>query len=119
MTAPIPARTPEDLTRLFLERANAADIEGLLALYEPDAVLDRGDGTLAVGTAAIRQFFTEILADRPHFTPGETAPVLRAGDLALTSTRLDDGSTTAEVARRQPDGTWRFAIDQPTIARGA
>lgn len=118
MTPPPPAREPEDLTRLFLERANAGDIEGLLALYEPDAVLDRGDGTLAVGTAAIREFFVEILTDRPHFTPGETAPVLRTADLALTSTRLDDGSTTAEVARRQPDGTWRWAIDQPTIARG-
>ncbi len=67
---------------------------------------------------AIREFFVEILTDRPHFTPGETAPVLRTADLALTSTRLDDGSTTAEVARRQPDGTWRWAIDQPTIARG-
>ena len=118
MTALVPAREPEDLTRLFLERANAGDVEGLVALYEPEAVVDRGDGTLAVGTDAIRRFFVEILADRPHFTPGVTAPVLRSGDLALTSTRLDDGSTTAEVARRQPDGTWRWAIDQPTIARG-
>lgn len=113
-----PARNPEDLMRLFLERANAGDVDGLVDLYEPGAVLDRGDGSLAHGTEAIRRFFDEILADRPQFTPGVTAPVLVSGDLALTSTRLDDGSTTAEVARRQPDGTWRWAIDQPTIARG-
>jgi hypothetical protein len=32
--------------------------------------------------------------------------------LALGSTRLNDGGVTAEVARRQPDGTWRWVIDQ-------
>jgi hypothetical protein len=31
--------------------------------------------------------------------------------LALGSTRLIDGGVTAEVARRQPDGTWRWVID--------
>ena len=34
-----PAAQPEDITRLFVERANAGDAEGLAALYEPDAVL--------------------------------------------------------------------------------
>jgi hypothetical protein len=33
-------------------------------------------------------------------------PALIFGDLALTSTRLPDGSVTAEVARRQDDGNW-------------
>lgn len=33
------ATRPEDITRLFVERANAKDAEGLAALYEPDAVL--------------------------------------------------------------------------------
>lgn len=37
------------------------------------------------------------------------------GDLALTSARFDDGAATVEVARRQPDGTWLFVIDQPNI----
>src|ERR1700728_1444070 len=30
---------PEDLGRFFVDRANAGDLEGLVALYEPDAVL--------------------------------------------------------------------------------
>ena len=34
-----PAAQPEDLGRYFLERANAGDVEGLVALYEPEAVL--------------------------------------------------------------------------------
>jgi hypothetical protein len=43
---------------------------------------------------------------------GHQQPILRVGDLALTSTRLHDGGVTAEIARRQPDGTWRWVIDQ-------
>jgi hypothetical protein len=35
-------------------------------------------------------------------------------DLALTSTRFT-GGVTAEVARRQPDGTWLWVIDQPNV----
>jgi len=42
-------------------------------------------------------------------------PVIRHGDLALTSTRLPGGGATAEVARRQPDGSWRWVIDQPAL----
>ncbi len=38
-------------------------------------------------------------------------------DLALTSSRLANGRVTVEVARRQPDGSWLWAIDQPNIAK--
>ena len=31
-----PARAPEELAALFNRRANAGDVEGLVALYEPD-----------------------------------------------------------------------------------
>ncbi|MGH3757802.1 hypothetical protein [Actinophytocola sp.] len=34
-----PATTPDDLAHLFAERANAGDAAGLVALYEPEAVL--------------------------------------------------------------------------------
>ena len=33
------ALQPEDLDRLFLERANAGDVDGVVDLYEPGAVL--------------------------------------------------------------------------------
>jgi hypothetical protein len=33
------AAQPNDLGRLFLEWANAGDVDGLVALYEPDAGL--------------------------------------------------------------------------------
>jgi len=41
------ARQPEDLDRLFLERANAGDVDGVVDLYEPDAVLAFPPGRLA------------------------------------------------------------------------
>lgn len=112
-----PALDPEDLARFFVERGNAGDVEGLVRLYEPDAVLACPDGSLAVGSEAIRRFYAELLARRPTLEPGEQRPALRNGGLALTSSRLSNGAVTAEVARRQADGTWLWAIDQPLIAR--
>ena len=43
------AKTPEDITRLFVERVNAGDAEGLADLYEPDAVIAFPPGQLTVG----------------------------------------------------------------------
>jgi ketosteroid isomerase-like protein len=107
------AGQPDDLGRLFIERANAGDVEGLAALYEPGAVLAAPQGQVTVGREAIRQFYERLLAGRPTFT-GEPQPSLRNGDLVLTSTRFP-GGVTVEMARRQPDGTWLWVIDQPNI----
>jgi ketosteroid isomerase-like protein len=108
-----PARQPEDLSRFFVQRANDGDLDGLVALYEPGAVLATGRGQTVAGTSAIRQELAQFLARRPTLS-GESQPVVRFGDLALTST-TSGGGATAEVARRQPDGTWLWVIDQPRI----
>lgn len=112
---PKPAVQPEDLGRYFLDRANAGDVEGLVALYEPGAVLALPPGKLAVGHEQIRQVYAELLAGGPSFASAGQQPVIRNGDLALTSTRLPGGGATVEVARRQPDGSWRWVIDQPSL----
>ena len=41
------ALRPEDLDRLFLERANAGDVDGVVDLYEPQAVLAFPPGRFA------------------------------------------------------------------------
>ena len=110
-----PAAQPEDLGRYFLERANAGDVEGLVALYEPGAVLAFPPGRLAAGHEEIRKVYADLLADRPSFSSAGQRPVIRNGDLALTSTLLPGGGATVEVARRQPDGSWRWVIDQPAV----
>jgi ketosteroid isomerase-like protein len=107
------ALEPEDLDRLFLRRANAGDVNGLVALYEPDAVLAFPPGRVVAGSAAIRVVYEELLVGRPRFD-GEIRPAIRNGDIAITSTTRA-GNATVEVARRQPDGTWLWVIDQPSV----
>jgi ketosteroid isomerase-like protein len=111
-----PAACPEDLAKFFVLRANSGDVEGLVALYESDAILACGDGKTAIGTEAIRRFYTELLATKPQFAVGEQASPLQNGDVALTSSRLGNGSVTAEIARRQSDGNWLWSVDQPVIS---
>jgi hypothetical protein len=59
---------------------------------------------------------TGLVAAGRKFASGDQRPCIVAGDLALTSTRLPDGSVTAEVARRQGDGTWLWVIDPFSMA---
>ena len=110
------AMDPQELAQLLVERANAGDIEGMIVLYEPDAVLAIGGGKMAHGAAQIREFYTAFLATGVRFNVGEQRLAMLCGKLALTSTLLPNGTVTAEVARQQSDGSWRWVIDQPIIA---
>jgi len=111
-----PAQDPQDLERLLVSRQNAGDAEGMAALYEPQAVLDAGEGRLLRGREAILQFFRELVASGRKFEMGEQQAALVSGDLALTSTRCHNGTVTAEVARHQPDGTWLWVLDKYSIS---
>lgn len=108
------ALQPEDLSRLLAERANAGDLDGIVALYEPGAVLAVPAEHTSTGHQAIRELYQGMLSAKSNFPPGDQRPAIRNGDLALTSTHLA-GQVTAEVARRQPDGSWLWLIDQPNI----
>lgn len=110
-----PARAPEELAKLFNQRANAGDVEGLVALYEPDAVLAAGR-VVAHGHAEIRSFYTDLLARKSDFPAPATLPPLRTGALAMTFAQLPKGAFSVEVAREQADGTWLWAIDQLKLA---
>jgi ketosteroid isomerase-like protein len=119
----MPATEPEQLHGLFEQAFNACDLEALMALYEPDAALIPQPGTLVEGTAAIGDSLLWFL-DRHGQITLDTTLVVRVGDLAFLSNRwsltggtmpdgtpAELGATTAEVARRQPDGTWLYVID--------
>jgi ketosteroid isomerase-like protein len=109
------ATQPEQLSQLIVKRLNAGDVDGVVALYEPDAVLALSDGRVATGADEIREAYRRLVAGRPTFAPGTPRPTLRSGDLALTSSHLANGMITVEVARRQPDGTWLWVLDQPDV----
>lgn len=108
------AQEPEALARLFDARANAGDVEGLVALYEPDAVLAAGK-VVATGHAEIRAFYANLLARRSEFPAAEILPGLKNGAIAMTFARLPNGAVSAETARRQADGSWLWIIDQLKI----
>jgi uncharacterized protein (TIGR02246 family) len=111
------ATKPEDLTRLFVERANNGDAAGIAALYEEDAVMAYPPGQTTVGREAIRELWEKVLANAPRFEPEAPLPTLMSGDIALTSTPPKDGSgARAQVVRRQPDGTWLRLLDQPELS---
>jgi ketosteroid isomerase-like protein len=112
------AQQPEDLARLFVQRALERDADGLTDLYEPDAVLAYPPGQQTVGRDAIHAVFSAMLAAAPPFKVEEPLPTLRFGDLALTSTRPADGTGgRVQVARRQPDGSWLRIMDRPEAPR--
>lgn len=110
------AYDPQDLEPLLVSRQNLGDGDGMAALYESQALVDDGRGRLLHGREAIRKFFRELVAMGREFQMGEQREAMVCGDLALTSTRLPDGMVTAEIARRQSDGTWLWVIDQFSIA---
>ena len=115
--------SPEELHIAFQDAFNRHDLDSILALYEPGAVLVSGGGT-AQGTAAIRELYRGVLAARPAIEL-QTLGVVRAGDLAMlhgkwilqeatsdgSQLRREGGNT--ETARLQPDGRWLFVIESP------
>ena len=108
------AQHPEDIARLFVERVNARDLDGILELFEPDALVAYPLDHPSQGTAALRELYAGLLAGKPEFPVEDPLPTLISGDLALTSTAPKDGTGgRVQVARRQPDGSWRRVIDRP------
>ncbi|MCC6175149.1 MAG: SgcJ/EcaC family oxidoreductase [Chloroflexi bacterium] len=118
------ARDPESVHRLFVERFNANDLEGLMALYEPQATLVPQPGQSVSGAASIREALAGFLALRGTFSMQPRLTV-RSDDLALLCSTwtlagtgpdgspLDLRATTTDVVRRQQDGSWLVAIDNP------
>jgi uncharacterized protein (TIGR02246 family) len=117
-------QTPEDCDRLFGEYATAGDLDGLLSLYEPGASLTVADGSVAMGHEAIRASLAmfEGRSLRMHMN---VVKAVRGGDVAVLTnewrctgkapdgTPLDISGRAIEVVRRQPDGSWRFVVDDP------
>jgi uncharacterized protein (TIGR02246 family) len=115
---------PDQIHDTFTKAVNASDVDALLDLYDPDGVVVELDGSLTTGSDAMRASF-EALAGAIRHIDGTDRKIFVAGDIALTSgswtaeIELPDGTVvtqqgvTAEVSRRQADGTWRLVIDDP------
>ena len=117
-------RNPEDLHRLFAAALNADDLDALMSLYAPDAALVPQPGQAAIGKAAIREALAGFLVMKPVIAL-TTRGIVKTADLALLysswvlrgtgpdGTPVEMTGRGTEVARRQADGTWRLAPDNP------
>jgi uncharacterized protein (TIGR02246 family) len=118
------ATTPAHVIELFGQALNARDIDRALALYQSDAAFVPQPGTTVHGLPAIREALSGFTAIHPHIT-AEVIKVVDSGDLALVvaawelTGRQPDGAPlalagrSADVLRRQADGSWLIAIDDP------
>jgi uncharacterized protein (TIGR02246 family) len=94
-------------------------------LYEPGATLSPAPGQTVQGADAIREAYRGFLATRFQMHAQTERVFLSAGGIALTHGRWTmtgtgpDGAPvqvegrSAEVLRRQPDGSWLLVIDNP------
>src|SRR5215216_4089917 len=98
------AMTAEQIHRVFEDTFNAGDLDGLMELYEADAALIAQPGSVAQGSEQVGAALQGFLALKGRITL-DTKLVVTVGDLAVL------GATTAEVARRQADGSWRYVVD--------
>jgi uncharacterized protein (TIGR02246 family) len=110
--------------RVWADAFNRGDIEALLALYAPDAIFVVPEQQVS-GKEGVRTILEGFLAPKVPLTL-ESLSVVTKDDLALTRGRwtlrgtgadgqpVDMGGDTAEIWKRQPDGTWLLIIDDNT-----
>jgi uncharacterized protein (TIGR02246 family) len=118
------ATRPEQVIQQFSLYLSEGDLEGALALYEPNATFVFQPGEVVHGLDAIRSALAGFITLKPKLT-GEIIKVLEAGEIALVVNKWNlegtqpDGTPitisgqSADVLRRQADGTWRLLIDDP------
>jgi ketosteroid isomerase-like protein len=124
-TMAITVTEPDRMNEAFARAFNSRNIENLLHLYEPDAVL-RTDGSrrTLTGLSAIAEELGQLL-QAPGVMISRNNFCIVYGDLALLRADWDlvaDGGTiiasgsSAELIRRQADGRWLYVIDHATGA---
>lgn len=108
-----------DMNEAFARAFNSRKLENLLALYEPDAqLLVDGSGEARIGLEAIGRELAQLLQAPGTMVSRNNFCVVH-GDIALLRAdfTLRDGEaliasgSTAELVRRQADGSWLYVID--------
>ena len=119
----MPARSPEEICRLFQQYMAEGDLESLLSIYDPEAVFLNQSGEAKKGRQGLKQELAPMAAAKAIFN-FKVKQVIQSGDIALMHTHWTVSSPepmsvyAIEVARRQPDGTWCWLIGDPfTVGR--
>lgn len=116
--------SPIDTVQNLLEAINKGELDMALSLYEPQAAFVVQPGKIERGRDAIRAALAGFISLKPSLR-GEATQVVEAGDTALycsrwtlvgtspDGNRVEMNGISSDVLRRQPDGRWLVAVDNP------
>ena len=122
----MPARSPEDILRLFEDGLNAGDADAVASLYEATAILVAEPQRIVKGREAILDGLRNFVAAKPRMVLNASR-IVRNGDIAIlysdwtmSGDRPDGSRFSVDVrptviARAHADGVWRIAIDDPSV----
>jgi ketosteroid isomerase-like protein len=94
------------------------DVESLLTIYDPEAVFLNQAGQIKQGPEGLRAELAPLANAKAAFD-FRIKQVIQSGDIALMHTEWQVSAPqqmsvyAIEVARRQPDGSWRWLIGDP------
>jgi uncharacterized protein (TIGR02246 family) len=115
---------PEDWPALFEQHLSAGDLDGVMALYEPDARFVARSGEIVVGRDRIREVLAGMIRSKTKLQ-SRVIKAIAVDDVALLNTgfqgttvdasgkTIDVHHNATEVLRRQSDGAWKLIIGDP------
>ena len=115
---------PEDINRIFAIAYNSGNLDGLLSLYETEARLVNHSNAIRIGTTAIRDTLHDLLklggqmiSENQYAIVADNIALIRANwtivKIDLNGEKTEVRGQSAEIVRRQTDGSWKYVIDHP------
>ena len=115
---------PTETLNKLVEAINQGNLDAAVACYEAQAILIYEPGQAAMGTKALREALGGFIAMKTVIVP-EKQKITQTGDLALYTSKwsatglgpngavIKMSGSSSDVLRRQADGRWLIAIDNP------
>ena len=111
--------TPEGIVPALLAHLNLLDVETMLGFYDPEGLIVDAAGVAHVGKDAIGKELAKYfslglqmsITQRHLFVAGDIASLILDWSYIGTArdgTEINMGATATDIARRGPDGLWRY-----------
>nr|WP_243275185.1 nuclear transport factor 2 family protein [Streptomyces albus] len=129
------ADTPAEAIKAMSRMIKAKDVDGVVAIHEPEAALVERNGSTIRGLATIREFYVEWFKSNPQLTVHPRSTVISGGkrggggkvrgrtavtmgDYVLEQTGPDGNRVRytgyfCNTLHEQPNGTWLYIQDNP------